>query len=66
MAGIVVQKKMQRIQGAEPVAPEIEVVNTEAAKEDGKEYTGDLILAGAFVLSVEPGALVVRVMLCVG
>jgi hypothetical protein len=47
------------VEDAEAVAAEVEVMDTEAAEEDGEENADDLVLAGAFVFSVEPGSLVV-------
>ena len=49
----------KQVEQAEAGASEVEVVDAEAAEEDGEEDTGDLVLAGAFVLGVEPGALLV-------
>ena len=47
------------VEKAEAIAAEVEVMDAEAAEEDGEEDADDLVLAGAFVFGVEPGALLV-------
>lgn len=47
------------IEDAEPVAPEIEVMDAEVAQEGGEEDTEEFVFAGALIFGVEPGALVV-------
>ena len=51
--------KKDEVEDAEAVAAEVEVMDAEAAEEDREEDAGDLVLAGAFVFGVEPGALMV-------
>jgi len=48
-----------QIKNAESVAAEVEVMDTEAAKEESEEDADDFVSAGAFVLGVEPGALLI-------
>jgi hypothetical protein len=47
------------VEKAEAVATEVEVMDAEAAEEDGEEDADDFVLAGAFVFGVEPGSLLV-------
>lgn len=49
----------EQVEDAEAVAAEVEVVDSEAAEEDGEEDSDDLVAAGLLVLGVEPGALLV-------
>lgn len=49
----------EKVEDASTVATEIEVVDTEAAEEESEQDADDLVLAGALVFSVEPGALLV-------
>lgn len=48
-----------KVENAEAIAAEIEVMDAEVAKQDGEEDAEELVFAGALVFSVEPGALVV-------
>ena len=47
------------IEDAEAVAAKVEVMDAEAAEEDGEEDADDFVLAGALVFGVEPGSLLV-------
>lgn len=47
------------IDDAGSVSAEVKVVNTEVAKEEREEKADNLVLVGAFVLGVKPGALLV-------
>jgi len=49
----------EEVEDAEAVAAEVEVVDSEAAEEDGEEDSDDLVATGLLVLGVEPGALLV-------
>ena len=47
----------EQVPDAGGVAADIELVDAEAAEEEGEEEADELFLAGAFVFGVEPGAL---------
>lgn len=47
------------IEDSEPVAAEIEVMDSEVAQEGGEEDAEEFVFAGALIFGVEPGALVV-------
>ena len=55
----------EEIEEAYAVAAEVEVVDAEAAEEDGDEDADDFVLAGAFVFGIEPAALLVVHVDCV-
>ncbi|HWZ00586.1 MAG TPA: hypothetical protein VNX17_05885 [Edaphobacter sp.] len=47
------------VEEAEAIAAEVEVMDAEAAEEDGEKDADDFVLAGAFLFGVEPGSLMV-------
>ena len=47
------------VEDAEAVATKIELMDAEAAEQEGEEDADGLVLAGALVFGVEPGALLV-------
>lgn len=49
----------EQVEHAEAVTAEVEVMDAEAAKEEGEEDANEFVFACAFVFGVEPGALLV-------